>query len=38
MKQEKNGVFISECRKKKGLTQQQLAELLNVSNRENFKK
>ena len=33
MNQEKIGVFISECRKKKGLTQQQLAELLNVSNR-----
>ena len=33
MNQEKIGVFISECRKNKKLTQQQLAELLNVSNR-----
>lgn len=33
MNQEKIGKFISECRKEKGLTQLQLAEKLNITNR-----
>ena len=33
MNQEKIGKFIAECRKEKGLTQLQLAEKLNISNR-----
>lgn len=33
MNQEKIGAFISECRKQKGLTQEQVAEVLGVSNR-----
>ncbi len=33
MNQEKVGKFISSCRKDKGLTQMQLAEKLNISNR-----
>ncbi|MEY8432508.1 helix-turn-helix transcriptional regulator [Lachnospiraceae bacterium 48-42] len=33
MNQEKIGKFIAECRKEKNLTQLQLAEMLNISNR-----
>ena len=33
MNQEKIGRFIAECRKEKNLTQLQLAEKLNISNR-----
>ena len=33
MNQEKIGKFIAECRKEKNLTQLQLAEKLNISNR-----
>ena len=33
MNQEKIGRFISECRKKKNLTQEELGEKLNVSDR-----
>ena len=33
MNQEKIGKFIAECRKEKSLTQLQLAEKLNISNR-----
>lgn len=33
MNQEKIGKLISECRKEKGLTQLQLAEKLNITNR-----
>ena len=33
MNQEKIGKFIAECRREKGLTQLQLAEKLNISNR-----
>ncbi len=33
MNQEKTGKFIAECRKEKNLTQSQLAEKLNISNR-----
>jgi len=33
MNQEKIGTFISECRKQKGFTQEQVAEILGVSNR-----
>lgn len=33
MKQEMVGKFISVCRKEKGLTQMELAEKLNISNR-----
>ena len=33
MNQEKIGKFITECRKEKNLTQLQLAEKLNISNR-----
>ena len=33
MNQEEIGKFISSCRKDKGLTQMQLAEMLNITNR-----
>lgn len=33
MDQEKIGTFIQECRKKQKLTQQDLADMLNISNR-----
>lgn len=33
MNQEKIGLFIADCRKEKGLTQLQLAEKLNITNR-----
>ena len=33
MNQEKIGQFIAECRKEKNLTQLQLAEKINISNR-----
>ena len=33
MDQKKIGLFLKELRKEKGLTQQQLAEIMNVSNR-----
>ena len=36
MNQENNGKFIAECRKEKNMTQQELAEKIGVTDRENL--